>query len=385
MGEAFEVEPNYVSGYGALLSTEKSSLGEVADHVYIYAFAVPEHYTGVLSLLETPVSQYADSVWGRLGNRLENLGRTAEELQQVASSYLEAEEENAETFQGESGPGADADPVSYPSSSPEMPTLEIQEMDFSAELQELSLTMFWIVWFLKSVLGYAPHNDIIEKVAGNWHALDVAGDALINAGNGAELVASSVKDGLTTLDAHWDGGAAQACVDYVTRLYQALGEEGPLNRTVGQLYKLIAAEAIEAIRQIIRDLKLPTDDIADKLGYVRVCFAMVPTGAGSITDAMESMEYYKELFDAAKSMVETIENVVEEAKEFLETVEKVSDVSDPSEAVENMINHLAPWGQEAKDSVASAADLADLADPSEFANTPTDEFDAGDDLERDGD
>lgn len=389
VAEGFEVEPQYVSGYGDLIEAEKNNIRAVQEHIDFFARANPEYYEGLLSLLTTPVNQYADSVSYRLGDRSANARDTANELHRVAWTYLDLEDENTELFQGAVRSEPDPDAMAYSSSSPELPSLEIPEMDFTKEFQDLSLAMFWIVWFLQSYLGWSPHNYIIEKLAGNWNALDVAGDALINAGNGAEQVAVSMTDGLATLDEHWNGGAAQACVDYVTRMSEGLGEEGPLNRTVGKLYKLIAEEAKEAIRQVIQDLTLPIDDVSGKLGFVtlgdgRPCSIRLPLGAVSIADATAAMDNYKELFDSARSMVETIESVVEQAKEFLASAEKMTDASNVDGAVDEMINAVAPWGQEVQDDLATAADLADLADTSEFAGAPTDEYVAGDDPERDG-
>jgi hypothetical protein len=384
VAESFEVEPHYVSGYGDLLAAEHRNMGDVRYHVDFFARANPEYYEGLLALLTTPVNQYADSVWYRLGTRAGNLDRAAQELHGTAWAYLGLEEENTERFQGELRSDPDEDAVPYPASSPDLPSLEVTEMDFSEEFKDLSTATFFIVWFLQYYLGWSPHNYIMEKLAGNWNALDVAGDALINVGNAAEQMSVSLEDGLGTLDGHWHGGAAQACVDYVTRLAGALGEEGPLNRTVGKLYKTIAEQAIEAIRQVIRDLTLPVEDVGRALGYVKVCWVWVPSDAGSFEDAVALMDNYKELFDAARSMVETIEAVVEQAKEFVATAEQVSDTANLDGAVAAIVDSVAPWGDQVQEGIVTSADLADLANTSEFADAPSGDYSSGDDLERDG-
>jgi hypothetical protein len=383
MPEGFEVEPHYLSGYGDLVAAEKATVGDIQYHLDMFARANPEHFEGLLSLLTTPVNQYADSVSYRLGDRAANLRDLANELHRAAWAYLGVEEENTEMYQGQPSYAEDPDAKVYYPSSPDLPSLEIAEMDFTQEFKDLSLAMFWIIWFLHSYLGWSPHNHIMEKLAGNWNALDVAGDALINVGNATEQLAGSMAEGLTTLDAHWNGGAAQSCVDYTTRLSEALGEEGPLNRTVGRLYKLIAHEASEAIRQVIRDLTLPTEDLSNKLGMVDVCVVSVPTGNASMEDAMAAMANYKELFDSARAMVETIESVVEQAKGFLESAEQVAGASTVGGAVEEMINAVSPLGQEVQEGLATAADVADLANTAEFDNAPTDAYAVGDDPERD--
>lgn len=381
MAEGFEVEPHYVSGYGLLMTAEQGNLGPIRDHVEYNARANPEHYTGLLSALVLPVNGYAASVVDRLWTRMDDVGTTADELARVAEEYLAIEAAKAEQF-GDPPPTPE-DPATFTPSAAELPTLEIEEMDFTEEFQDLGHTMFWITWFLVYGLGWSPHNDLINELAGNWNALDVAGDALINAGDAAEQVAKSMTDGLTILDAHWHGGAAQACTEYVTNLAGALGEEGPLNRTVGRLYKLLAERVREAIRQIIRDLKVPTEDIAAKLGYARVCWAWLPVNEAS-PDALETIQNYKELFDAAKGMVETIQSTVEEAQAFVESLVTMSEVSDARSLVDEMINAVAPWGQQAQDSIATTADLADLADTSEFAAAPAGGYTETGNLERDG-
>lgn len=385
MAEGFEVEAHYVSGFGDLMSAEQGNISAIREHVEYFARANPEYYEGLLSLLTVPVNEYASSVTDRLGDRWGDTKRTANELRRVAWTYLGQEEENTRTLFGEVSYAPDGDAESYPSSSPELPRLEVAEMDFSEEFQDLGVLMFYLVWFFHTFLGWAPHNDLIEKLAGNWNALDMAGDALINAGNGAELVAGSMTDGLATLDAHWNGGAAQACAEYVTRLSGAVGEEGPLNRTVGRLYKLIAEEAQEAIRQIIRDLTVPTEDIGTKLGYSRACILWVPIGESSMEDAVATLENCKDLYNAAKGMVETIESVVEQAKTFVESLVNMSEASNVDQVVDEMANALGPWGQQVQEGLATTADIADLADTSEFADAPSGGYAAGDDLERAGD
>jgi hypothetical protein len=384
MPEGFEVEPHYLSGYGDLMAAEKTNIGDIQYHVDMFARANPEHFEGLLALLTTPVNQYADSVSYRLGDRSANVRDLANELHRAAWAYLGVEDENTEMYQGQPTYTEDPDAKAYYPSSPDLPSIEIAEMDFTQEFKDLSLAMFWIIWFLHGYLGWSPHNLIMEKLVGNWNALDAAGDALINAGNAAEQMAGAMGEGLTTLDAHWNGGAAQACVSYTTKLSEAIGEEGPLNRTVGNLYKLIAEQASEAIRQVIRDLTLPTEDISERLGMVKFCVVTLPTKEGSVEDAAAAMANYKELFDSARSMVETIESVIEQAKGFLETAQKMSDASSVSGAVQELITAVGPWGQQVQDGVATAADIADLGNTSEFDNAPTDAYAVGDDPERDG-
>ncbi len=101
--------------------------------------------------------------------------------------------------------------------------------------------------------------------------MDTAGDALINVGNATEQTAGSMTDGLTTLDAHWNGGAAQTCVDYTARLSEALFDS--------------ARAMVETIESVIEQAKAFLETVQNMADTSE--FADAPTDAYAIGDDSE--------------------------------------------------------------------------------------------------
>ena len=384
MGESFSVDPHWVSGYGILLTTESRHIRDIHAYANLNARAHLPYYSGLLSALETPVEMYANGLVGRLSTRLANTSRTGTELQRAAWEYLGTEDENTRTFQGELEVDVDDEAESFAASTPELPDLDVPEPDYSEQFFELSSLVGGIDWFLTEQLGWSVHHDVITKLTGNWLALDVEGDALINIGNATDGVTAAIVDGWKQVDEHWNGGAAQNCGHYISAVTDVLGMEGPLNRTVGDLYKLIAAEAQQTIWEIINSIKPPTGDIAVKFGAYGVC-AVDPPSDDALAAAKEILEGVKGLYEAAKSAVEAIKYIADIAKEFLSTLESLEGISAlDSDSVQDVAK-LSNWAdyEEVEQTIGNVADVVALAETDNWADAPTDGFEVGD-AERDG-
>jgi HEPN domain-containing protein len=387
MAEGLSVEPHWVSGYGILLTAESTNIRDI--HGYTGANAGPHTpaYTGLLSSLETPVNMYTNGLLGRLSTRLANTSRTGTELQRAAWEYLDKEDENTRTFQGELEVDADEDAEEFSASAPDLPDLDVPEPDYSDLFHEVSSLVGGIDWFLAEQLGWSPYRDVITQLAGNWKALDVEGDALIAIGDATDGVTASIADGWSKLDEHWNGGAAQNCGSYISALTGILGMEGPLNRTVGDLYKLIAAEAEAAVLEVARSLKLPTEDIAIEFGAYGVC-AVDPPSEDALETAKDILAQAKYLYEYAQNLVNAITNIIDTAKEFLATLETVGQISsldsETIQALSTMSNHVSDEQiEEFENTIGNLTDLAALAETDNWENAPTDGFEVGD-AERDG-
>lgn len=387
MAEGFSVEPHWVSGYGILLTAESTNIRDIHGYTGFNAGPHTPAYTGLLSSLETPVGTYTNGLLGRLATRLANTSQTGTELQRAAWEYLDKEDENTRTFEGELEVDVDEEAESFSASAPDLPDLDVPEPDYADLFHEVSALVGGIDWFLAEQLGWSPYRDVITKLAGNWQALDVEGDALINIGNATDGVTASIADGWSKLDEHWNGGAAQNCGSYISALTEALGMEGPLNRTVGDLYKLIAAEAQNAMLEVARSLKVPTEDIAIEFGAYGVCAVEAPS-EDALKTAKDILEQTKDLYEYAQNMVNAITTVIDTAKEFLATLETVSQISsldnETIQALSTMSNHITDEQiEEFENTVGNLTDLAALAETDNWENAPTDAFEVGD-AERDG-
>ncbi|NIJ13204.1 HEPN domain-containing protein [Saccharomonospora amisosensis] len=388
MPEGFSVDPHWVSGYGILLDEEHGNIDDIRWYAELYAFPHSAAYTGLMQSLATPVAAYANSLVDRLTTRSWTIEKTATELQRAAWAYLDKEEEHTQQLSGQLQVDRDSNAESYPASGPDLPEIEIPEQDYSLAFEELSWLVAGVDWFLSEQLGWSVYQDVITELLGNWKALDAEGDALINIGDATDVVASSIKDGWSTLDEYWDGGAAQACGSYVGALTEALGMEGPLNRTVGDLYKLIAAEVENTMLEIARALKLPTKDIAIELDAYGQCQVAEAT-EDALHRAKELLTAAKHLYEYAQNLINAINLVVERATEFLESVRSVEGVSALDEdAVRNLSQLSGHLSKEQADqldeTVADLTDLVELAQTDNWSEAPDDAFSVGDDPERAG-
>lgn len=393
MPEGFEVQPHWVSGYGNLMDREQGELNTISQYIYLWTNPdfghVGDHFQGLMSAMKTPVKMYANSAQDRFGSSTRVTSHTATELRRVAWEYLGLEKENTSTFHGELKVERDEDAEYYPTSElddeKDLPTREVNPEPYVEYYGKFSFNTLFTDEFFQHVVGWSPLNDILVPLAGNWDVLVRAGESLISAGDAAEKVAETMKSGLTTLDLHWDGGAAQDCASYVTRLYEAVDEEGPLNRTVGKVLKFIAEEVIEAINSIGVDLHSPSRGMMHIL-YPTGWLCVPVVTDETIKQALDLYNNFKYLYDAARGMVDAIADAIDMANELIEVM------ADPAGAAESLDvtipgteTKLSQYLNDAEAKLVTGKDLADLANPSELADLPDDGFEVGDDAERDGD
>lgn len=387
MAESFSVEPHWVSGYGILLAAETTNLRDIHGYTGLNAGPHTPSYTGLLSALADPVGMYTNGLLGRLAARKSAISQTGTELQRAAWEYLDKEDENTRTFEGALEVDVDEDAESFTASAPDLPDLDVPEPDYSALFYEVSSLVGGVDWFLAEQLGWSPYRDVLTQLAGNWLALDVEGDALIAIGDATDGVTAAIADGWKTVDEHWHGGAAQNCAHYISALTDVLGMEGPLNRTVGDLYKLIAAEAQKAVMEVINSLKVPTEDIAFEFGAYGVC-AVDPPSDDALETAKDILAQAKYLYEYAKNLVGTITQIIDTAKEFLSTLESLDEISTLDSGSVQDLSKLTNFVndeqvEQYEETIGNLTDVVALAETDNWVNAPTDGFEVGD-AERDG-
>src|SRR5699024_4847866 len=90
---------------------------------------------------------------------------------------------------------------------------------------------------ISAITTGSPVSEILEPMPGNWTELERSAKVLVQAGNGAETLASNLTSPLSKLDEHWDGSAASEFMEYAQRLGTGIGQECPLNRLVVRVYQ----------------------------------------------------------------------------------------------------------------------------------------------------
>lgn len=193
-------------------------------------------------------------------------------------------------------------------------------------------------------------------------------------------MAGALVDDMTSVAAHWTGGAADACADYVSDVGAAIEYEGPLNRTVARVGRL-AGEALEqAARFVITTLNEVVRQIKNALssfwGFI-----------DNLLNIKDRIDKYRSLFEQGKALVDNARAVFEAAQAVIEVAQDPvgavrGEIADAFQPVVDQLDEVESDVGTAHSVAEAATDLTDLADGSALADQPTADLDLGDDLER---
>ncbi|RZS30381.1 hypothetical protein EV193_11779 [Herbihabitans rhizosphaerae] len=261
MPEGFDVEPGHVSGYSGLAAVTANDCRSIGRYIMEHATS-DENFGAVMDLLKAPVDSYAEMTDDRIGDRGLTLDYASGSLEDTAWTYHQAEGGNAERFRSFEVHGEDMPPrmveQSLPGTVSYQPEQDIgglltapdapEEADVEALVEEYASdtvqTIDGIVRFVTDkcpgIDEWSPVEAIVNPLIGNWNALKQKGEAMVIAGEAAEAAAGNLTTGLTTLDGHWDGGAARSFDGYLGKLSAALDYEGALARVASQVYNGVA-------------------------------------------------------------------------------------------------------------------------------------------------
>lgn len=387
MAESFTVEPAQVAGFSTLAMALASQLGDLG--IQVGRQTRPESgYTGVMELVKPAVELYADTTSTRLIDREDYFHQAATELNRAAWAYSGQEEANYTVIQGTDLPsyvGVEPNlggfryfdgPASYPpAAEPALDPPPHGEADIRALLDDVGGNIDRVDDAIAWLTSWSPVSELVEPMSGNWTELSRAGEALLQVGDGAEVVQSNVTAGLAQLDPHWDGGAAAAFTDWMTRVADGIGQEGPLNRVVGQVYIQVAGEVERVAHFMVETLGTAVDRIVEAAAT-----SWVP-GYG-----------WKKIYDAVRSAIEVIQeayDIIQDLKAVVEAVQAVVEaVQDPAAFAESwVLEKLEPVTsgiEDAQTGLQVGEDLAALADTSALDDMPTEDYGVGQAPRRDG-
>ncbi|TDQ05962.1 methyl-accepting chemotaxis protein [Labedaea rhizosphaerae] len=374
MAEKFRVDAHYLYGYGAMLFHETNG-GDNGNLHFMRSYVdnsckSTDGYKGLMSQLKGPVDGYADALHNRLTNLMGVGYGTANELQHATWVYLEKEKENTHRMDDGSWYNAeDYAAFPFPESNPELKEPDA-EIDWPAMFEQFGKDVKDIDFFISDLLGWQVHRELIVDLTGDWSDLAKAGQGLTNAGNAATTVSSTIATGLKTLDQQWDGAAAQACMDLVTKLYRAVDEEAALNRVVGRIYaktadevKKVAGELISTLNDVVKKVKSMLPDFWDG-------FWNMFTGSAdkAYRKAAEYLCGNQELFTWARNLMNALRKLIDDVKNLIDALKKpIDEANKIKEDVDKVIT-------EVKDKAELAGDLVELADPHGFVDVPTDQY-----------
>lgn len=413
--EEFSVDPEHVAGYSDLAGRTASDCHDIGQYVLEHASS-DGNFGVVMEPLRGPVDDYATATDSRVSDRGRTLVFTSFSLEDTAWSYYTADGGAAQRFVvdgmgvpvEQTMPGA----VQYaresgvasmltPPGEPEEADVESLVQDHAGDTVQM---IDELCRFVSGLAGdeWSPMETIINPLVGNWNALKQKGEALVIAGEAAETAASNLTTSLGTLDAHWDGGAAQEFHAYLNKLAAALDYEGALARVVSKVYDgvawLIEWVAIGAVKAVSLAVEL-IRKYAPGSGWVSVAgdiFGSVLGGRNPIDDLIDDWREAWHFFEDAKAMVDMLRELPEQVRAILDMV------SHPMEALtEHAESRLEGALEPLREAVSApevdveledapselfelGEDIVEVADIGTLTEAPTEAYAPGADLQRDG-
>lgn len=377
--EGFSADPPHIAGYGELARSSGVSSRAAGGFIEEHGSA-DGGFSGLMHALREPVNTYAEKACDRLVDRDQVLSGSATELRRSAWLYTDMDESQFTEVHERGTVSIEEfpNPVPYPPGTDIEATLEAPEVeDASLEeaIDETGGTLNAIDDVVRAVTGWSPVEEIVEPLSGRWPSLQQKAEVLRIGGEASEQIATNLTSSLSTLDPHWNGGAAQAFTGHITGVARALEYEGPLNRVVAEVYDLVATKIEEAAGFMVDVLGVAANKVRNALAT-----GWIP-GYGWYK-AYDAVRTAWEIFNEAKQLVEDIREAIDQVKAVVEAAQ------DPVGAAEDWLREeLEPVMEDverAEQAAQWAEDLEVLSDPTALTDAPTTPYEVGEDPRRPG-
>ncbi|MGP3981266.1 WXG100-like domain-containing protein [Streptomyces sp. KR80] len=196
------------------------------------------------------------------GREMENAGTYYRETDKETAAKLDATYPASKRGSTPDSPGAPTsgfpdkvEPTSF-LTPPKLPEEFSQGLllDTFNDASDLMSPTYWITEAYNAIFGFNPLDEVIQWFAGDWESFAKCAELWTNLGEACEGVATNLTAGNTTLDATWNGHAADAAQVYFEGLAKLLNESkstfDSLSTEYGQLAHAAYSSA-EAIKGII--------------------------------------------------------------------------------------------------------------------------------------
>jgi uncharacterized protein YukE len=383
----FSVVPEALAGYGNMMDDLSHPIYEVVQTI---GSDIDVALGGVLgAVLAEPMHTAAGKLSTMTMSRVVTANSVKMNLNTAAWQYWNDDHGNAKKFdqvgdeQTEPMPGAVSYPVHYPNL--DVPDSELKSPDEIAEdIDGLAGAINDVCEFV----GQSPVSALLTDLLSDWRVLDRAGIALQQTGDRLDHVRDDVRDNLGKLLGQWEGDAADAFRDYMTRYANAVEDQAAVHRLLGECYRL-TAEAIQAVaaKGVAAVTQKFNEFIGDRwwkfllkwgsrlvpgLGQILTVEQAVEMLTGIVNALKEARERLDEFLralrdDAIKSVVAFLEGHGEEAKKGVEFVQRSMQFYGK---VERVAERMGDTAEKVKDFAEEAAHQTEIV--ADFARLTTD-------------
>ena len=196
-------------------------------------------------------------------------------------------------------------------------------LDTFNDCSDLMSPTYWVTEAYDMIFGFNPLDEVIEWFSGDWEALAKCAELWTNIGKACEAVSDNLKAGNTSLDATWNGNAADAAYVYFDELAKKLhGQKESFDALCTQYQHLAhaaysTAEAIKGyLSGIIDGLLITALELA---GGTLLSWTGVGAAVGYGLAALEIANIMR-LWAQATSALGNVQAIVNGAVGVVETV-----------------------------------------------------------------
>lgn len=109
---------------------------------------------------------------------------------------------------------------------------------------------YWLGWAAEQATGTNPWQWIAEQYAGDWQAVQDAGQVIINLGEFNVVFANNIDSAAATVFAHWQGNAANGANDYFSGLTGTIKGQAPELESIGREFETMTVGMYETASSI---------------------------------------------------------------------------------------------------------------------------------------
>ena len=391
--EVLTADAAEIAGLGNLL--DRIGVDTLASHRYLLENAgLSENVIGqILQRLQPYLAGFQEMTRTRQVHLSDNCGEMGAELNKAAWLYADQDQKNYDLLNAHTSlpplPGIDRGSsdhaavghvdgfdgaadylrphgIDHPTPNPVIDDVRDLLDEAASWLGEIDRTIF-------ELSGWSPLNEATIPITGNWNEIRRIGQAYQIAGDAMEAAAESLEAGMSRVDGHWNGAAAQAFTDYADRQLAAMRWEGPAGRTISAVCAVISEQLRNAALAVVRKIvELLESEVAvdNARGALKVVIKKVPV-VGTAWQVESIIEICWKTMDLTKELIAKIEQVVDDFGGFLDAL------GDPEGQVGKKIDDTLRPLNDFLDYGKQSVEAGKTADIRPVLDTPDEDFSVG--------